>query len=97
MINQANQSKLVKIYCFICDENEIQYQCQRFTNNNSLDFTDQEIATIYFCVCMLKKEFQSQRCSNLLKIITPTGFLSYLLMSLLISDLIGLLTLLVCS
>ena len=53
MINQATQSKLVKIYFFICHkyELELKYQCQRFTNNNSPEFTDQEIMTIYlFCV-----------------------------------------------
>lgn len=53
MINQATQSKLIKIYFFICHKYEIdlKYQCQRFTNNNSPEFTDQEIMTIYlFCV-----------------------------------------------
>lgn len=58
MINQATQSKLVKIYFFICHkyELELKYQCQRFTNNNSPEFTDQEIMTIYlFCVNAEKK------------------------------------------
>lgn len=53
MINQATQTNLVKIYFFICQKfnDELQYQCQRFTNNDTPDFTDQEILTIYlFCV-----------------------------------------------
>lgn len=53
MINQATQTKLVKIYFFICHkyELELKYQCQRFSNNSSPEFTDQEIMTIYlFCV-----------------------------------------------
>lgn len=49
MINQAITTKLVKIYLFVCEKYEIdlQYHCQRFSNNNLPDFTDQEIMTIY--------------------------------------------------
>lgn len=49
MINQANSTKLIKIYFFVCEkyENELQYHCQRFSNNNRPEFTDQEIMTIY--------------------------------------------------
>lgn len=49
MINQAKAVKLIKIYQYVCDkyEEELQYHCQRFTNNNQPEFTDQEIMTIY--------------------------------------------------
>ncbi len=49
MINQAKASKLIKIYHYVCDkyENVLQYHCQRFTNNNKPEFTDQEVMTIY--------------------------------------------------
>lgn len=53
MINQALALKLIKLYQYVCDkyESELQYLCQRFTNNNKPDFTDQEVMTIYlFCV-----------------------------------------------
>jgi len=58
MINQAVTSNLVKIYFFVCDkfEKELQYHCQRFSNNNNPEFTDQELVTIYlFCVNQEKK------------------------------------------
>lgn len=44
--------KLVKIYDYVCKkyESELQYQCQRFSNNNRPKFTDQEIMTIYLFV-----------------------------------------------
>jgi hypothetical protein len=44
MINQAKAVKLIKIYQYVCDkyEEELQYHCQRFTNNNRPEFTDQE-------------------------------------------------------
>jgi hypothetical protein len=63
MINQDTQLKLVKIYLFVCDkfESELKYQCQRFTNNHSPEFSDQEIITIYlFCICSEHKYSISQ-------------------------------------
>lgn len=52
MINQAKALKLIKLYHYVCDkyENELQYHCERFTNNNKPDFTDQEVMTIYLFV-----------------------------------------------
>jgi len=58
MINQIVKTKLTKIYLTVCDkyESELKYCCQRFSNNNSPDFTDQEIMTIYlFCVHVEKR------------------------------------------
>ncbi len=50
MVNQAKAVKLIKIYQYVYDryEEELQYHCQRFTNNNRPDFTDQEIMYISF-------------------------------------------------
>lgn len=44
--------KLVKIYDYVCEkyESELQYNCQRFSNNNRPKFTDQEIMAIYLFV-----------------------------------------------
>jgi hypothetical protein len=49
MINQTKALKLIKIYSIVCDrfEKELKYTCERFSNNNKQDFTDQEIMTIY--------------------------------------------------
>lgn len=49
MISEAKSIKLIKIYAFICDEYEenLKYQCQRFSNNKIPKFTDQEIMAIY--------------------------------------------------
>jgi hypothetical protein len=60
MIKQAITSKLVKIYFVVCEkyENELQYYCQRFTNNNTPEFTDQEIMTIYLFSVHLEKRFK---------------------------------------
>lgn len=58
MIDQTIEIKLLKIYLLICEkyENELQFCCQRFTNNNSPEFTDQEVITIYlFCVHVEKR------------------------------------------
>jgi len=53
MISEAKVVKLIKIYFIICDlyEQELRNYCERFSNNNQPDFTDQEIMTIYlFCI-----------------------------------------------
>lgn len=52
MINQTKALKLVKIYSSICErfEKDLKYACQRFSNNDQQDLTDQEIMTIYLFV-----------------------------------------------
>ena len=51
MILKDKDDKLVRIYFLICDYfNELQYYCERFSNNNKPKFTDQEIMTIYLYV-----------------------------------------------
>jgi hypothetical protein len=49
MIPKDKILKLIEIYLYICDlyENELKYLCQRFSNNDHPDFTDQEVITIY--------------------------------------------------
>jgi hypothetical protein len=48
MISKDKDDKLIRIYFFICDKfEELQFYCERFSNNNSPEFTDQEIMTIY--------------------------------------------------
>ena len=48
MISRDKDDKLVRIYFYICDKfEELQFYCERFSNNNKPEFTDQEIMTIY--------------------------------------------------
>ena len=48
MISKDKDDKLVRIYCFICDHfEELQFYCERFSNNNKPTFSDQEVMTIY--------------------------------------------------
>lgn len=49
MINQTKALKLVHIYLTICDrfEKDLKYTCERFSNNDKPDLTDEEIMTIY--------------------------------------------------
>lgn len=44
--------KLVKIYDYVCEkfEEHLQFECERFSNNNEPKLTDQEIITIYLFV-----------------------------------------------
>lgn len=56
MIPKDKATKLVKIYCFVCEqyEKEIKYICQRFSNNNKPEFTDQEAISIYLYVMQVE-------------------------------------------
>ena len=48
MISRDKDDKLVRIYFYICDKfKELQFYCERFSNNNESAFTDQEMMTIY--------------------------------------------------
>lgn len=53
MIPKVKSTKLVEIFFFVSDlyDTELKYCCERFSNNNKPDFSDEEIITIYlFCV-----------------------------------------------
>jgi len=48
MISKDKDDKLVRIYFYICDKfEELQFYCERFSNNNKPEFKDQEIMTVY--------------------------------------------------
>jgi len=59
MINQTKALKLIKIYSSICErfEKDLKYTCQRFSNNNEQDITDQEIMTIYLFATKEEQRF----------------------------------------
>jgi hypothetical protein len=52
--------RLIAIYVYISElyKIELQYTCQRFSNNSSPDFTDQELMTIYLFVVTEQQYFQ---------------------------------------
>lgn len=60
MIPKDKAIKLVKIYCYICEqyEKELKYLCQRFSNNNKPIFTDQEALTIYLYVMQVEEHLK---------------------------------------
>jgi len=60
MTSTDNKTKLVKIYCYVCEmyEKELKYLCQRFSNNNSPEFTDQEAMTIYLYSMHIEHRFK---------------------------------------
>jgi hypothetical protein len=49
MIPKEKELKLICIYLYICNiyDSKLKYSCERFSNNNQPDFTDQEVMTIY--------------------------------------------------
>jgi len=49
MIPKVKELKLISIYLYICDiyDSKLRSACERFSNNNNPDFTDQEVLTIY--------------------------------------------------
>jgi hypothetical protein len=60
MIPEAKAVKLIEIYIYICEryEEELKYCCERFTNNNQPELTDQEIMTIYLYVIHEEQRFK---------------------------------------
>ena len=69
MINQTKAVKLIKIYQYVCDkyEEELKYHCQRFTNNNQPEFTDQEIMTIYLFSVSEEQRFKIKHIHDFAK------------------------------
>ena len=49
MIPKVKELQLISIYLYICDiyDSKLKNVCERFSNNNHPDFTDQEVITIY--------------------------------------------------
>jgi hypothetical protein len=60
MISEAKSIKLVKIYLYICEryDEDLKYHCQRFSNNDQPEFTDQEIMTIYLFAVIEEQRFK---------------------------------------
>ena len=69
MINQTKALKLIKIYEYVCEKYEIElkYVCERFSNNNSPEFTDQEVITIYLFSIYEEQKFKLKQMHNFAK------------------------------
>lgn len=63
MITEDNKDKLIKIYSYICEkfENDLKYCCQRHSNNNEPEFTDQEAMTIYLYAIYQEERFKCKQ------------------------------------
>jgi hypothetical protein len=60
MIPEAKVIKLIKIYFYVSEryEKELHYLCERFSNNNHPELTDQEIMTIYLYTIQEEQRFK---------------------------------------
>ncbi len=60
MLSNYKKIKLIEIYFYVTDlyNNELKYLCQRFSNNNEPEFTDQEIITIYLFAMHQEQRFK---------------------------------------
>jgi hypothetical protein len=55
--------KLIAIYMYISElyEKELQYTCQRFSNNSTPEFSDAELMTVYLFVISEEERFQVKK------------------------------------
>ena len=60
MILEAKAVKLVEIYLYVCKrfDEDLKYHCERFSNNNEPEFSDQEIMTIYLYAIQEEQRFK---------------------------------------
>jgi len=60
MILEAKALKLIEIYLYICKryEEDLKYCCERFSNNNEPELSDQEIMTIYLFSIQEEQRFK---------------------------------------
>ena len=61
-----NEDKLIEIYFYICDkfEKNLKFCCNRFSNNNNPEFTDEEIMTIFLYTILLEQQFKCKQIYN---------------------------------
>jgi hypothetical protein len=60
------ETKLISLYFYICEkyEKKLKYQCERFSNNNQPEFTDQEVLTVYLFVTSHEKRSKIKEVHN---------------------------------
>jgi len=63
MITKDNEYKLIEIYVYICEkfEKDLKFYCQRFSNNDKPEFTDEEVMTIYLYTIHIEQRFKCKQ------------------------------------
>jgi hypothetical protein len=63
MITKNNEDKLIEIYFYVCEkfEKDLKHCCQRFSNNNEPEFTDQETMTLYLYTIYQEQRFKCKQ------------------------------------
>ena len=66
MIPKVKDLKLIAIYMYICDiyDSKLKSSCERFSNNNNPDFTDQEVLTIYLYTMNVEQRLKIKQIHN---------------------------------
>ena len=66
MIPKVKELKLISIYLYICDiyDSSLKNLCQRFSNNDQPEFTDQEVMTIYLYVMHVEQRLKIKQIHN---------------------------------
>lgn len=69
MIPRDKALRLTAIYLYICDLHvaELQFACERFSNNNKPEFTDQELITVYLFVMHSEQRFKVKQIHQFAK------------------------------
>jgi len=52
MISKDNESKLIEIFFYVSEkfEKELKFYCERFSNNKTPEFSDEEVMTVYLYI-----------------------------------------------
>jgi len=52
MIPKDNESKLIEIFFYVSEkfEKELKFYCERLSNNKTLEFSDEEVMTVYLYI-----------------------------------------------
>lgn len=60
MIPKDKECKLIEIYFYVCEKFEkgLKIYCERFSNNNEPEFTDQEVMTLYLYIMHHEQQFK---------------------------------------
>jgi len=68
--------KLIAMYMYISElyEKELQFTCQRFSNNSTVEFTDAELMTVYLFVINEEQRFQVKQIHRFAKEYLPSWF-----------------------
>ena len=76
MIPKVKELKLISIYLYICDiyDSKLRSACDRFSNNNHPDFTDQEVITSYLFAMNVKQRLKIRQIHDTQAIIFVSGF-----------------------